>query len=169
MPHDSSNCPVCHTGHRQGMSDPEFHVFLTRCRDELQAKQEKLIQRQHGVPYQFDLETEVFTLGSRHKSCVAIGSYCPSRSTWLWAWANDSFPDRVRTSSARFKHLHEITGFRVFVDEGIKASRQDVEDFTAMAVHLAGGSGFWRSAGDDFDLYLCLIEPQVGHDCFEPK
>lgn len=158
MPHDSSTCPVCIAGHRSGMSDSQFHAFLNQCREELHMKQKQLCQQPLDTPYQFNLETGSFTLGTSRMSCIAIGSYCPSRSTWLWSWANDAFSEKVRRPSERFKNLFEITGFRVFVEEGVKATQQDAEDFAAMAVHVAEGIGFWRSTSDDLEQYLCLVE-----------
>jgi hypothetical protein len=109
-----------------------------------------------GQAYHYDLERGVMTIGSDSFAISVIGSFRPSRSTWLWGWANDTFSDVVRERSSRFKGLYAVTGFRVFVDDGIRATRGDAEDFKAMAVHAVDAAGFWRIVSDDLELYVCI-------------
>ena len=138
------------------MSDAEFGAFLEQCRTELRTKQAIFMKNATGHAYRYELEPALMTIGSDNFAVSVIGSFCPTRSTWLWGWANDTFSDRVRERSSRFKALYATTGFRVFVDDGIRATRGDVEDFTAMAVHATDAAGFWRVVSDDLELYLCI-------------
>jgi hypothetical protein len=138
------------------MSDTEFGEFLDQCRGELRTKQELLMKFAGGKPYNFDLHSAVLTIGDEKFSITVAGSFCPSRSTWLWGWANDTFPESVRNQSSNIRTLYATTGFQVFLDHGIRATKRDAEDLTAMAVHALESSGFWRLVSDDFELYLCL-------------
>jgi len=55
--------------------------------------------------------------------------------TWLWAWANEEFPEAARAVSRQLQLLHSVTGFRVFINPGIEASAADAQDFAALSVH----------------------------------
>ena len=123
------------------MNDAEFAAFLEQCRSELTAKRTRFMESANGQAWHYDLEAAVMTIGNENFSVSVVGSFCPSRSTWLWGWANDTFSEPVRSRSSRFKSLYSSTGFRVFVEEGIRATRRDAEDFTAMAVHGMSNSG----------------------------
>ena len=142
------------------MSDEEFFGFLARCREEMAFKQEQFVRlAPPGSPYRYDIDAGAFRLGEKIWAAVVIGSYCPSRGTWLWGWANDGFAPAARERATRFRdRLHQITGFQVFLDEGAYANSQDAEDFTAMVLHVSNGLAFWRDRSEDLDVYLCLEE-----------
>jgi hypothetical protein len=54
-----------------------------------------------------------------------IGTYSSEYESWLWAWANEDFPLAARRAAERIRTLHDITGFRAFLDPGIRASPAD--------------------------------------------
>jgi hypothetical protein len=104
------------------------------------------------------------TIGGSVFGMTPIGTYSAAHDSWLWAWANEEFPAIARTASARIQSLHTVTGFRVFIDPGIKASSADVQDFTALAVHILGAIGFFRCPSDGPVLYLAVRETSHGTD-----
>ena len=160
--HDSSTCPTCHGLPIDGrMSDEEFFTFLNACRDELAVKQADFQKRIAGAPkWYYDMVEESFTIGEMRFGMTPIGTYSHDYQTWLWAWANRDFPEVARTASRQIQDLFAVTGFRVFLNEGIEASTTDAQDFAALAVHQLGASGFYRcpSEGAEPVLYLAIHE-----------
>ena len=89
-----------------------------------------------------------------------IGTYSSEYQSWLWAWANEDFPEVARAASRQIQALYDVTGFRVFLNEGIGASTEDAQDFTALAVHQLDAIGFFRCPSDEAGpvLYLAVHE-----------
>ena len=141
--HDSSTCPVCHGLPIGGsMSDGEFFAFLAACRDDLAAKQSGFQQRIAGESrWQYEMSDGSLTIGDIGFGMTPIGTFSPEHQTWLWAWANEDFPEAARAGSRQIQGLHTITGFRVFLEPGIGALPSDAQDFAVLAVHQLGGSG----------------------------
>jgi hypothetical protein len=142
------------------MSDDEFFAFLESCRDELAAKQAGFQQRIAGVSrWRYEMREGSLTIGDTRFRMTPIGSYSPQYLTWLWAWANEDFPEVARVASRQIQGLHCVTGFRVFIDPGSGASPPDALDFAALAVHQLGAIGFFRCPSDGPVLYLAVHEP----------
>jgi hypothetical protein len=160
--HDSSTCEICRgLPVRGSLSDDEFSAFLASCRNELAAKQETFQRRIQGASrWSYEMADGTLIIGDAIFSMTPIGTYSPAHNSWLWAWANEDFPAAARTASARIQSLHTVTGFRVFIDAGIKTSSEDAQDLAALAVHLLGAIGFFRCPldGPGPVLYLAVHE-----------
>ena len=142
------------------MTDEEFFAFLSACRDELADKQSAFQQRISGSGrWVYDLRDNSLTIGSERFPITAIGTYSVDYETWLWAWANEEFPEVARAASRQLQSLHSVTGFRVFMNPGIEASSEDAQDFAALAVHHLGAIGFFRDGSESPILYLAVHEP----------
>ena len=163
--HDSSTCEVCRGLPIAGrMSDDEFFAFLAVCREELATKQAAFRRRiESASGWQYDMAEETLVLGDIVFGMTPIGSYSAEYGTWLWAWANDDFPEIARAASARIQTLHEITGFRVFLNEGIEASPDDAEAFAALAVHALDAIGIYRCPSDGPLLYLAVHDEELAN------
>jgi len=161
--HDSSTCEICRgLPIRGSLSDDEFLVFLASCRNELAAKQETFQRRIQGASrWSYEMTDGTLTVGDSNFGMTPIGTYSSDHNSWLWAWANDEFPEVARAASARIQSLHTVTGFRVFIDPGIQASSADAQDFAAMAVHILGAIGLFRCPSEETRpaLYLAVHEP----------
>lgn len=158
--HDSSTCPICHGLPIDGrMSDEEFFAFLAACRDELADKQSRFQQRIAGDGrWNYDLRDCSLTIGSQRFRVTPIGTHSPEYQTWLWTWANEEMPEAARAASRQIQSLHDVTGFRVFINPGIEASSADAQDFAALSVHQLGAIGIFREASDNPTLYLAVHE-----------
>jgi hypothetical protein len=163
--HDSSSCEVCRGLPIHGsLSDEEFLTFLASCRKELAAKQETFQLRIQGsARWFYEMADGTLTVGDSLFGMTPIGTHSSAHNSWLWAWANEDFPAVARTASARIQSLHTVTGFRVFVDPGVKASSADAQDFTALAVHILGAIGFFRCPSDGSKPVLYLAVHEMGH------
>jgi hypothetical protein len=158
--HNSSTCPICHGLPIGGsMSDAEFFAFLAACRDELEDKQPRFQQRIASAgSWTYDMMDCSLTMGTERFPMTRVGTHSLEYQTWLWAWANEDFPEAARAASRQLQSLHTVTGFRVFIDPGIEASSADAEDFAALAVHQLGAIGFFRDPSDGPTLYLAVHE-----------
>jgi hypothetical protein len=159
--HDSSTCPVCRGQPRDSsLSDEQFFAFLAVCREELAEKQAAFSARIAGAPrWSYDLADGSLTIGEERFAITALGTHSAEYQSWLWAWANDDFPESARKSSRRIRQLHDLTGFRVFLDDGVPASSLDAQDLSSMAIHLLGAIGLFRAPAEGGPtLYLAVHE-----------
>jgi hypothetical protein len=141
------------------MSDEQFFAFLSACRDELADKQARFQARIAGAArWYYDMADCSLTIGEHRFGMVPVGTFSHEQQTWLWAWANDSYPDIARAASRRIQGLHDATGFRVFLNQGTPAEPSDALDFTALAAHHLGAIGFFRASNEAIDLYLAVTE-----------
>ncbi|WP_310632670.1 DUF6882 domain-containing protein [Paraburkholderia sp.] len=158
--HSVDNCPLCSaSGKTDAMTDDEFAALQEHCESELVQKQASFIKQiGNSGSWHYDLDTSTLTVGTHRFRITAIGTHSASMDTWLWAWANDSFPDRARAAASEVQRLFQITGFRVFETPGIDASRADANVLTAMAVHVLAADGIFKALDDDRTLFLAVHE-----------
>ena len=138
------------------MTDAEFAAFLDGCRTELTTKQSNFAQSlANDAEWHYDLDVNLLRVGGTDYRITAIGTHNQDLQTWLWAWANDTFPDAARSASSTTKSLFDITGFNVFTDDGINATSHDAQDLSACAMHVLGAVGLYRCPGEA-TLYLAV-------------
>lgn len=140
------------------MSDDEFATFLNYCRSELAKKQAVFQDRIKGcTQWHCEMASNLLVIGDERFPVVAIGTHSNEYQTWLWAWANDSFPPACRAAAETLQVLHATTGFQVFLEPGIPASATDAEGLAAIAVHQLDAIGFFRDASSPRSLYLAVL------------
>ena len=163
--HDSKACPICRGLPVEGtMSDEEFARFLDACRQEMEKKQPLFWKRvQSAERWWCELGEGTLAFDDCKFPITVVGTHSGERQTWLWGWANESFPESARDASRRLQSLFKRTGFRVFVDPGMPASSDDAQDLVAFAIHELDGIGFYRCPSDDGPT-LCVVvhEPPTG-------
>ena len=162
--HDSSHFPICRSQPQGGsLTDEQFIEFLRACRDELADKQEQFQERiASSARWQCELGDGTLSLDAETFPVTAVGTHSAEQQTWLWAWANDSFPPQARAASRRIQALYDRTRFHMFLDEGMPAKSIDAQDLTAMAIHELGAIGMFRVPSQDGPtLYLAVHEPAL--------
>lgn len=161
--HNSSTCQICRGLPIGGsMSDAKFFAFVAACREELTDKQTRFQERFAGAEtWTYDMMDCSLTLGTERFPMTPVGTHSLDYQTWLWAWANEDFPEAARAASRQLQSLHTVTGFRVFIDPGIEASSEDAQDFAALAVHQLGAIGFFRDPAGQPTLYLAVHEQNL--------
>jgi hypothetical protein len=163
--HDSSGCAVCQGGTGGSMTDEEFDAFVETCRNELRSKQAEFAK---DIPasgkWSYDLETGSLEVGAKSYAMTVIGSYSDEHESWLWGWANEDFPEEARRNAEALKALFDVTGFEVFVEAGIEATRDDAEIFAAVAIHHVDGIGLFKCPGGEglATLYLAVAKLKDG-------
>jgi hypothetical protein len=144
------------------LSDAEFASFLASCRSESATKQQAFADATRSAPRWFyDMGDQSLTIENVIYDMTPIGTHSPTYHSWLWAWANEDFPQPARVASSRIRELHGTTGFRVFITPGISASTTDADDFAALAVHILEARAFFRYPSDGPTLYLAVHDPRL--------
>lgn len=140
------------------MSEEQFNAFLEACRVELEQKQTAFFgQFADDVAWSFDIDQGTFSLNEQAFPMTPIGSFSEAHQTWLWAWANDSFPDAARDASRQLQSLYKRTGFRVFADEAIKATADEAEDLATLANHELGAVAEFRYQENGLMTYIAVL------------
>ncbi|MEZ6090627.1 MAG: hypothetical protein R3C05_21930 [Pirellulaceae bacterium] len=156
--HDSRDCPNCRElPDPESMTDEAFYEWLRQCREELQVKQDRFMTHvEQGAYWHYDLEAGTLSIGSQTYRITVIGSHNAEEQTWLWAWANESFPSVVRESSSQIKQIYETTRFEVFRDVGTDASSGDAQDLSSLAIHWLEADGLFRVPTAGPTLYFAV-------------
>lgn len=147
------------------MTDNEFEKFLDICYGELENKQELLFSQYNLGEYDeywYDQATESIQFKEAGKvrlvfTIVPIGSWSGKSNTWMWAWANQSITDELRSQSAKIKDLANYTGYDIFVQEGFNADEVMAHELTSMAVHYLNALGMYIVPSDTLKSFLALI------------
>lgn len=144
------------------MTDAEFNAFVEACHKELEQKQSAFnVRISSARQWAYEMADGTLTIGETCYPMIPIGTFSPAYQTWLWAWANEEFPDRAREASRFLQDLQWITGFRIFLTPGFPATASKVNDFLALAVHQLDATGFFRCESDGPTLYMAVQEPGI--------
>ena len=146
------------------MNDEKFQEFLDQCFDDLEKKQQSLIEN-YGMGsydnfnYDFEKEEIYFLREGQIKvkaKIIPIGSFNAISKTWMWAWANDAFPEALRKKSSQLKELEEITGFEMFGNEMAEIEEDMAWEITGMAVNLFKFQGAYRGPANDTIYFYAM-------------
>ncbi|MGX5174336.1 DUF6882 domain-containing protein [Aliikangiella sp. IMCC44653] len=150
------------------MDDEEFQKYLDSCFDELEKKQQMLID-DYGFgsfdrfEYDFDKE-EIYFLNNAvievTAKIIPIGSYNSDSKTWMWAWANEAFPDSLREKSAQLKQLEELTGYEMFGNEMAEIDEDMTWEIAGMSLYLLEYQGVYRGPANNTQYFYALDQVQ---------
>lgn len=137
------------------MTDEQFDAFVNAAREELQKKQDNLIQEQRMgsfARWQYDQETEKLQFFDEkdrlglEADFIDIGTYSPVSVTWMWAWANESTLPAFRKKAEKLKELEAITGLAVFgTEDSVPLEGEEMAwELAAMAVKHLGAQACYR-------------------------
>jgi hypothetical protein len=148
------------------MTDTEFDAFLDNCYQALQSKQSLLLKKYRVgkfEDYWFDQETESLQFKNAGKvklefTIVPIGSWSAKSHSWMWAWANRSLTDSLRSQSEVIKGLAAHTGYGIFENEAFEAEESMAHELTAMAVFHLNALGMYIVPSGDLKTFLALMK-----------
>ncbi len=143
--------------------DRAFDALLATAFDEYLRKQSAALIDNESTKWHYELETCTFTfkrffLFRRKFTLTPIATYLPSKSSWLWAWANDSLPPLARERSARIKTLTEKTKYKIFTSPQFDVTSEEIDELCALALHHLDGSSLFKVKSSEPWLYLVLHE-----------
>jgi hypothetical protein len=148
------------------MNDDEFQIYLDSCLEGLESKQQHL-NNNYGLgtfeKYNIDLEKEeIHFLKNDHvelkATIIPIGSFNTKSKTWMWGWANEAFPGKLRKKSSKIKNLKEITGFDMFINKMAEIDEDMAWEVTGMAVEYLNSQGAYCSSTNNTIYYYSINE-----------
>jgi len=146
------------------MTDEEFQIFLDTCFEELEIKQQKLIEEFNIGSFQkfeFDFEkAEIYFLNEGlvevQANIIPIGSFNSENNTWMWAWANEGFPEDLRAKSARLKQLEEKTGFEIFGTEMPEIDEDMAWEMAGISLNMLNVQGVYRGPVNKTEYFYAI-------------
>lgn len=150
------------------MTDEEFQNYLDDCYEELEKKQQHLIDN-YGFgsfdkyEYDFDKEEIYFIKNGIIEvkaKIIPIGSYNSDSKTWMWAWANEAFPEELRNKSSKLKQLEEITGFEMFGNEMAEIDEDMTWEIAGMSLNLLNYEGIYRGPANNTQYFYAMEKVQ---------
>jgi hypothetical protein len=148
------------------MVDFDFDGFLARAQDELEQKQQHL-SAEYGLGSwpRFVVDYVAGTLQFfEHEALrvettiISVATHVPAEESLKWAWANDRYPESVRTVSARIKGLHDVTGLQIFANESVQCDEVMAWEITALACKFLEARGAYRVPHGQIDSYVLISE-----------
>ena len=148
------------------MTDKEFEAFLTKCQQEVRAKQTILNEA-------YELNTyETYTFNKNHKTLelkkndnevlkfevACIGSWGQEDESWVWAWSNDHFAEEIKSETLVLKDLAKETGYNVFEQGGFKCEEIVARDLAFIGVCKLNAKGIYRITTEEGYLFLAIKE-----------
>jgi len=147
------------------MTKEEFNDFINSCYKECEAKQQALIKDFNLTSYDaywFSQSTETLQFKNDGKVelefiAVPIGSWSGESNSWMWAWANESITEELRSKAAKIKELSDLTEYDIFKIDAFEADEALAHKLTAMAVHHLDALGMYIAPRDNLKTFLALI------------
>lgn len=146
------------------MNDEEFQQYIDSCFDELERKQQNLID-EFGFGsfdrFQHDFEKEeiYFLKNDEVKvkaKIVPIGSFNTKNCSWMWGWANEAFPAKLREKAAKLKELETLTGFEMFGNEMADIEPDMAWEIAGMSLNLLNFDGVYRGPANNTEYFYAL-------------
>jgi hypothetical protein len=114
-----------------------------------------------GVEYHWSMDDAsiVFSRGGQeflHGRITVIGSVDHVKQTWLWSWANDSFPHTVLGDITAVRSHGEEHAFPLLVWPSFQAEQKPVAQARMVAADVLAAEGLWFEPGDELDLHFAI-------------
>jgi hypothetical protein len=117
--------------------------------------------------WDLDQESGVLTFTWPDKVATApfqfLGSYAHRPGTWLWAWANDSLLDHVRSDSVRLRDYGIRHGHDVLRTEHLHIAPEDADCLALLGIALASTASFYRGPSELNNTYLTFGDVTITH------
>lgn len=165
-----SSCYEYRKGDSVGcMDDASRHrweTFRSACCNELAQKNEKLWERLSLDSYKrwdWDQDSAEMVFSNDGVRGVTakigfVGSLSKTSDTWLWAWANFSLAESVRTSVIEVRDFGEKDDFLALTVPRWPANQEDGWHMAAIAARILNAEGVYRTPTDSGYLWMVLHE-----------
>jgi len=145
------------------MDDAQLGAFVEACLERLQQKQTALSARGLGSYERFEVDLASGKLrfydGARlalEADVTPIGTHVSQHESWQWAWANKSFPEKVRERAAKIKELAEQTTMAAFNERTLEVDEAQTWQLVAMACEHLGALGTYDFPTRAARLYVAI-------------
>jgi hypothetical protein len=143
-----------------------YEALVGACIERLQSAQ-AIVTREFELDvwerWDWDMDTQELVFSHKGRKRVIanvafVGSYASESATWMWAWGNDSLPQRVRAALSEVKTAGEKTGFRRLTQGHWAADEYDGWRMTAYAYDVLGGLGAYRTPSGSGFVYMIILD-----------
>jgi hypothetical protein len=143
-----------------------WQSFVKECQEEMHAKQETL-RREYGLARHkrwdwYQERAELVFSNDGVPAVVAkiefVGSVSTKSNTWLWAWANPSVLESVKSRIPAVCDFGEERDFPHLIVPKWIAEEADGWDMAAVAAHVLDAAGVYRSPSDNGYTFLLLMQ-----------
>lgn len=143
-----------------------WRSFVEERQRELRLKQEELSGRYSmGLHKRWDWDQErgeiIFSndgIAALIAKVTFVGSVSSKSATWLWSWANKHVLEVARDRIIKVRDLGEKRDFPHWVVPRWAATEVDGWQMAAVAAHVLGADGAYRTPGDTGFTFMTLSE-----------
>ncbi|WP_321397761.1 DUF6882 domain-containing protein [Emcibacter sp.] len=86
------------------------------------------------------------------------GSFSLRSDTWMWAWANPGFEEKVRIASRKLRELGDEKGFLALSAHLVEATENDAGHFVAIMAKELNALGTYRTFENDLYTYMIITK-----------
>jgi hypothetical protein len=102
-------------------------------------------------------------------SIHAVGSSSKTGKTWMWAWANDSLPSRVKEAVLAVRDFGDAENIGVLTEACSPDNEYLGWEMTAITAKILGSVGAYRCPGENGFLYfvysqICMADSDGGRE-----
>ncbi len=162
-------CGKCYENIRDKnwLEDAEIvNTLLADCREYLEKKQPKLVEQfKLDVHERWDWDQTTGKLIFSHDgepqvvaSVQFAGSFSTETNTWMWAWANESLDDNIKSGSKVVRDIGQQRGYRKLAAGHWPADVVDAWEMTAVLAKHIDAIGFYRTPSDNGFLYMAITD-----------
>ncbi len=144
-----------------------WESFHARSHAYLDAQQENLrsaFRLGEWQQYHYDQDAETLTFSSAGRAGLVariqvVGSTSNRSRTWLWAWANPTILEPVRSRLSVVRQFGLRNDFRRLVEPSWPGDEIDGWEMTAAAAYLLEAAGAYRAPSEEGALFLLIFDP----------
>lgn len=86
------------------------------------------------------------------------GTYSTDSKTWMWAWANESLEEKVKSSSRQVRAMGEELGLKQLVAARYAATEVDGWEMTSVLAKHLNAIGVYRTPDDSGFAYMVVTK-----------
>lgn len=162
-------CSHCYEDTRERnwlQNDEAFHDLISSSFKYLEGKQKSFLEKFKINDYErWDWYQETATLVFSHQGKPQVeaeihfsGSFSTESNTWLWAWANDSLDETIKSSSRKVRAIGEELGLLKLVAAHWEATEVDGWEMTAALAKAINAIGAYRTPSDNGYTYMVITK-----------
>jgi hypothetical protein len=156
-------------GRLEGLELEAWRSFVEECHEELRLKQDQLqrdFQLSRHKRWDWDQEQARIVFSNDGAPAVAasiefVGSISTQSETWLWSWANPHVSEPVRSRIPAVYDFGQQRDYPHLVVPKWTAQEVDGWEMAAVAAHVLGAAGVYRTPGNNGFTFLLLKDVRL--------
>jgi len=160
-------CSKCYeeTRERNWIQDDEvFHELVKSSFSFIEPRHQKFLSKyKAGEHERWDWDQDTAKLIFSHNGEPQVeaqiqfsGTYSTQSNTWMWAWANESLDEKVKSSSRDVRAMGEKLGLKQLVAGRYAATEVDGWEMTSVLAKHLNAIGVYRTPSDTGFTYMAV-------------